>query len=243
MYSNRKMLLLSTSTLHGSEFLEYIVSTINEFFSKYNIKNVLFVPYALKDYEGYTNKVKSAFKKFNLKYSVSGIHEKSDPVQAINQTDCIFIGGGNTFLLLKTLYDLKLQDVIRNRVLKDGIVYMGSSAGTNVATPTINTTNDMPIVYPPTFDALNLISFNINPHYLDPDPKSTHKGETRIERIQQFHEMPGSRPVVGLREGSYLVIEGDSIILKGKPAVLFCQNKQPTECAEGTDLSKTVAMN
>ncbi|EEB11561.1 alpha-aspartyl dipeptidase, putative [Pediculus humanus corporis] len=238
MYSNRKMILLSSSTVYGSDFLEYVVTELDQFFKKYKVQKVLFIPYAQKDYDGYTSKVRSAFRKFNLNYQVIGIHEKTDPILALNDVDCIFIGGGNTFLLLKTLCDFKLVNAIRNKVLQDGIIYLGSSAGTNVATPSINTTNDMPIIYPPTFDALNLISFNINPHYLDPDPNSTHKGETRIERIQQFHEIPGSRPVVGLREGSYLIIEGNSIVLKGKKAVLFMQNQKPKELEIGIDFSK-----
>ena len=146
-------------------------------------------------------------------YELTSIHIAANPAQAVKDTDAIFIGGGNTFRLLKTLYDFDLLGPIRERVA-DGMPYIGSSAGSNVAAPTIKTTNDMPIVQPPSFDALGLVSFQINPHYLDPDPNSKHMGETREERIRQFLE-ENDTPVVGLREGAMLRIENGETILRG----------------------------
>lgn len=146
---------------------------------------------------------------------MDGIHLQEQPAEAVRQSQAIFIGGGNTFRLLKALYDNQLIDPIRNRVLKHGIPYIGTSAGTNVATRTINTTNDMPVVYPPSFQALDLVPFNINPHYLDPEPDSKHKGETREDRILQYQEESTARTVLGLREGASLYVEGNHASLKG----------------------------
>lgn len=148
-------------------------------------------------------------------YKIESIHQLENPVHAIEKAEALFVGGGNTFLLLSTLYKLDLIGIIRKRVLQDGVPYIGSSAGTNVATRSIHTTNDMPIVYPPSFEALKLVPFNINPHYLDVDVKSTHKGETREERILQFLEQDEAGPVLGLREGCALHVEGNVAVLKG----------------------------
>lgn len=167
---------------------------------------------------------------------VSGIHESSDEVQAVKQAQAIFIGGGNTFLLLKTLYDKHLVEAIRSRV-GDGVPYIGSSAGTNVATQSIHTTNDMPIVLPPTFYALQLTPFNINPHYLDPVTDGTHKGETREERIQEFHCV-NANPVLGIREGSALLVDNEVATLVGHTAaVLFQRDQKPQEFPVGADFS------
>ncbi|KAF2898615.1 hypothetical protein ILUMI_07561 [Ignelater luminosus] len=231
----RQVLLLSSSKVHGYEYLEYAKDDINNLFKKNNVSTILFVPYALKDYDGYLRQVEEVFAKWG--YKVNGIH-KGNPVEAAEKAEAFFVGGGNTFQLLKELYDNKVLQVIRKRVLNDGIPYLGSSAGTNVATKSIHTTNDMPIVYPPSFEAIALVPFNINPHYQDPDPDSTHKGETREERILQFQEVSGAGPVLGLREGCTLLIEGDKITLKGlHKSRLFIPGKEPQEFDVGADLS------
>uniref|UniRef100_A0A673KQT4 Alpha-aspartyl dipeptidase-like n=1 Tax=Sinocyclocheilus rhinocerous TaxID=307959 RepID=A0A673KQT4_9TELE len=183
----RRLLLVSNSTLHGGGYLQHCQQQIQDFFGK-NVKRILFVPYALHDRDAYSKTARDKFKT---------------------------LGGGNTFRLLKSLYDYKLVTEIRKRVLEDGIPYMGSSAGTNVSTISINTTNDMPIVYPPTFAAIGLVPFNINPHYLDADPNSKHMGETREQRIVQYHEEPDTPCVLGLREGSMLLVEGSKATLLG----------------------------
>uniref|UniRef100_A0A8C2D3G3 Si:dkey-69o16.5 n=1 Tax=Cyprinus carpio TaxID=7962 RepID=A0A8C2D3G3_CYPCA len=162
------------------------------------VKRIMFVPYALHDRDSYTKTARDKLK--TLGYEVDSVHETPDPVDAVRKAEGIFIGGGNTFRLLNALYDNKLVTEIRKRVLEDGISYMGSSAGTNVSTISLNTTNDMPIAYPPTFAAIGLVPFNINPHYLDPDPSSKHMGETREQRIIQYHEEPDTTCVLGLRE-------------------------------------------
>lgn len=232
----RKLLLLSSSSFHGtSGFLGWCSDILAEFLGK-EISRVLFIPYALFDYDEYTAAPRGALKE--LGYQVDGIHEHENPVQAVEQAQAIFIGGGNTFRLLKALYDHHLIDIIRKRVLEDGIPYIGSSAGTNVATVSICTTNDMPIVYPPSFNALGLLPFNINPHYIDPEPNSTHKGETREKRIREYHMYADRPPVLGLREGSCLSVHGNRAVLKGQTgAKLFQPKAEPKEFASNSDLS------
>uniref|UniRef100_A0A8C4EU46 Alpha-aspartyl dipeptidase n=1 Tax=Dicentrarchus labrax TaxID=13489 RepID=A0A8C4EU46_DICLA len=206
----RRLLLVSNSTLHGGGYLDHCQQNISHFFGK-DVKRVLFVPYALHDRDAYTKTARDKF-----------------------QT----LGGGNTFRLLKSLYDNKVVSEIRRRVLEDGVPYMGSSAGTNVSTISINTTNDMPIVYPPSFSAIGLVPFNINPHYLDPNPNSRHMGETREQRITQYHEEPDTPCVLGLREGSMLLVEGNKATLLGTTkARLFTRGKPSVEYDPGSDLS------
>ncbi|KAM5151549.1 alpha-aspartyl dipeptidase isoform 2-T3 [Mantella aurantiaca] len=235
MTLNRHLLLISNSTLHGGGYLEHCQEHIQKFLGV-RVKRVLFVPYALHDRDDYA---KIARKKFeSLGYGLDSIHEAADPVEAVQKSEAIFIGGGNTFRLLKALYDNGLVPAIRKRVIEDGIPYIGSSAGTNVATVSINTTNDMPIVYPPSLLALGLVPFNINPHYLDPDVNSRHMGETREQRISQYHEEPDTPSVLALREGCMLVVEGNKATLLGiTKARLFLRGKIPTEHEPGQDFS------
>ena len=227
----KRVLLISNSTLYGSGYLDHAESEIRSFLG--DVKRVLFVPYALFDRDKYAATAQPRFQKMG--YELSSIHTAENPVQAVNETDAIFIGGGNTFRLLKSLYDFNLLDPIRNRVAS-GMPYIGSSAGSNVAAPTIKTTNDMPIVQPPSFNALGLVSFQINPHYLDPAPNSKHMGETREERIRQFLE-ENDTPVVGLREGAMLRIENGETILRGSTgARIFRKGMQPSEILPGARL-------
>ncbi|CAM1314336.1 Uncharacterised protein g6515 [Pycnogonum litorale] len=203
------------------------------------VKDILFIPYANPDpneYSSYASNVKVAFERLGLK--VESIHEFQDPVDAVNRCRGIFIGGGNTFVLLKTLYEKNIIESIRKRVLSDNVPYMGSSAGSNVSTVSINTTNDMPIVYLPTFKALNLVPFNINAHYLDRNVDSTHMGETRETRINEYHKVGDNPPVLGIREGSWIEVNGDKITLKGETgARLFVKGSDPREYVSDDDLS------
>ncbi|KAL4222679.1 hypothetical protein ACF0H5_018720 [Mactra antiquata] len=231
----RRLLLISNSTLHGSGYLDHCKKQIKEFLSD-KVKTVLFVPYALHDRDDYTSTARKAYNEIG--YQLEGIHEKPSAVEAVRQAEALFIGGGNTFRLLKTLYDENIVDEIYKRVYNDGMPYIGSSAGTNVATVSINTTNDMPIVFPPSFKAINLVPFNINAHYQDPDPNSKHMGETRAKRIEQYHEYEDSPPVLGIREGCILHVEGDKATLRGvTDARLFVRGKEPVEYKPDADMS------
>lgn len=231
----RRLLLISNSTLHGSGYLDHCKDTIKDFLSS-KVKRVLFVPYALHNRDEYAATARTAFTAMG--YELDSIHEKPSAVEAVKCAEAVFIGGGNTFRLLKTLYDEHIVTEIRRRVFEDGMPYIGSSAGTNVATISINTTNDMPIVYPPTFEAIGLVKFNINAHYMDPDPNNKHMGETREQRINQFHEYETSPPVLGLREGCILHVEGNKAVVKGSTcARLFVRGKEPKEYSPGDDLS------
>lgn len=226
-----RILLISNSTLYGSGYLDHAAEEISSFLG--GIKKVLFVPYALYDRDAYAATARERFEKMG--FELSSIHTSTDPSQAINETEVIFIGGGNTFRLLNALYDFDLINPIRRRV-SEGMPYVGSSAGSNVAGPTIKTTNDMPIVQPPSFDALGLVSFQLNPHYLDPDPNSKHMGETREQRLAQFHEECDT-PVAGLREGAMIRIENDEMILKGSSgARIFRKGREPVEVTPGSRL-------
>jgi len=238
--AKRHLLLLSNSTLHPYDYMEYAKDHIINFLTSHNVKKVLFVPYALQDRDGYAAIARKAF--VEMGFELDSIHDSqggsaAGAQRAVAEAQAIFIGGGNSFRLLKTLYDNDLVGLINQRVLQEGIPYMGSSAGTNMATASINTTNDMPIVYPPSLKALGLVPFNINPHYLDPRPDSTHAGETREQRIIQFHEEEGSPPVLALREGSILHVEGDkdAKLVGSFDARLFVKGKEPKEYKPGTN--------
>ena len=229
---NKRLLLISNSTLHGSGYLDHAETEIRTFLG--DAKRVLFVPFALYDRDKYTATAQQRFDKMG--YELWSVHTAIDPAKAVNETDAVFIGGGNTFRLLKALYDFELLDAIRKRV-EAGMAYIGSSAGSNVAAPTIKTTNDMPIVQPPSFAALGLVPFQINPHYLDPDPNSKHMGETREERILQFLE-ENDTPVIGLREGAMLRIENGETTLKGSSgARIFQKGLEPVEVLPGAKLN------
>ena len=231
----KNIIIASTSTLHGGDYLEYLLDELKVFFK--SVETVLFIPYARPGgltHEEYTEKVKMAFS--NIGKKVKGIHEIENPKLAIQNAQAIFVGGGNTFVLVNQLYKKNLLDVLKNTVL-DGTYYLGTSAGSNICGLTMNTTNDMPITYPPSFKTLSFVPFNINPHYLDPDTSSKHMGETRETRIKEFHAF-NTQPVIGLREGSWLKVKNDSIVLKGKlTARVFEHNKTPYEVSPEVELN------
>ena len=197
-----------------------------------------FIPYALFDHDAYTEAVRERLAGIGVQ--LTGVHSAADPAAAIAQADAIVMGGGNSFRLVRALHDLGLVDAIRERV-GAGIPYFGASAGTNVACPTIRTTNDMPIVQPPSFDALDLVPFQVNPHYIDPPPPERRVGETRAERLQEFLE-ENDVAVIGLREQSWLVVDGDTMQLRGTAgAVLFRRGAEAVELEPGADLSHLLA--
>ena len=231
----KNIIIASTSTLHGGDYLDYLLPELQLHFK--DCKTILFIPYARPggiSHDEYTAKVALAFAKINI--AVKGIHEFKNPASAIQDAEGIFTGGGNTFLLVSQLYKNNIMAVLSETV-KNGTPYLGTSAGSNICGLTMQTTNDMPIIYPPSFQTLGLIPFNLNPHYLDADKQSTHMGETRETRIQEFHAF-NSLPVLGLREGSWLDVKGEKITLKGDlSARLFRQNQIPEELESGADLS------
>jgi dipeptidase E len=227
-----RLVLVSTSTVFGMRYLEHAYPELRDGIDRAG--RVLFIPYALKDADTYAAKARAAFEEMG--YGLVSLHEASDPRRAIEEAEAVFCGGGNTFRLLKTLQELGLLPLIRRRVL-DGMVYAGASAGSNLACPTIRTTNDMPIVEPASLDALGLVRFQINPHYLDPAPGSTHMGETRETRIREYHE-ENDTPVVGLREGAILRVEGPSVLLKGVAgARVFRPGQDPVEVAPVAEIA------
>ncbi|HEV2913414.1 MAG TPA: dipeptidase PepE [Pyrinomonadaceae bacterium] len=225
--ANRRLLLLSNSTNYGERYLEYSASAIRDFLGGEAL-TVLFVPFAgvRFSFAEYARIVGERFAE--LGYKLESVHEASDARLAVRRARAIAIGGGNTFHLLRALYETGLIEAIRSRV-SDGVPFIGWSAGSNVACPTIRTTNDMPIVEPPSLRALDLVPFQINPHYTDEHPPG-HAGETREQRLAEFIEVNEGVYVVGLREGSMLRIEGSSIRLLGeKSARVFIKGEQATE--------------
>ena len=220
----RKLLIASTSTLHGESYLAYLSASLSKFFK--GIDKILFIPYARpggSSLEDYTQHAKKFFDQLNIQ--LEGIHTFEDPKSAIANAQGIFTGGGNTFVLVNALHKLGLMAPLRTAIF-NGTPYLGTSAGSNICGISMQTTNDMPIVYPPSFNALGLVPFNINPHYLDPIEGSTHMGETREPRIDDFHTQ-NNIPVLGLREGSWLQVEGDSIRLKGADTARLFRVNQP----------------
>jgi dipeptidase E len=216
-----RLLLISSSNVHGYGYLDHPAPAMRAFLG--DARRVAFVPFAAHDHDAYTAKVRERLARMEL--DVISIDD-------LNRADAIFIGGGNTFRLLKALFDRDLLLTIRERV-RAGLPYLGASAGTVIAAPTMQTTNDMPVVEPPSFAALGLIDFQINPHYLDPDPQSTHRGETREERIREYLE-ENEGPVLGLREGSMLQVEnGVTTLLGEKTARLFRRGEEAIEVYPG----------
>ncbi|MBF4471942.1 dipeptidase PepE [Flavobacterium sp. HJJ] len=231
----KNCIIASTSTLYDGEYLDYLLPELQLHFK--DCKTVLFIPFARPGgitHEEYTSKASAAFAKINIE--LKGVHTFENQKEAVQNAEGFFTGGGNTFLLVTQLYKNNLMDVLAETV-KKGVPYLGTSAGSNICGLTMQTTNDMPIIYPPSFQTLGLIPFNLNPHYLDPDTQSKHMGETRETRIKEFHAF-NSLPVLGLREGSWLDVKGEKITLKGDlQARLFRQNQLPEEIESGSDLS------
>lgn len=231
----KNVIIASTSTLHGGEYLEYLLPQLQVLFK--NCASVLFIPFARPNgisHEEYTAKAATTFAKIDIK--LQGIHEFETPISALTTAEGIFTGGGNTFLLVDQLYRNQIMIPLAEKI-KQGTPYLGTSAGSNICGLTMQTTNDMPIIYPPSFQTLGIIPFNINPHYLDADLQSKHMGETRETRIKEFHVF-NSIPVLGLREGSWLEIKEGKTVLKGPlSARLFKQNQLAEEIESETDIN------
>lgn len=231
-----RLLLLSNSTNHGSGYLDHAIGAIREVLG--TVRRLVFVPFALEDCEGYTARVRERLAAEDIE--VEGLVDRSDCRRVAEGAEAIFVGGGNTFRLLHRLQTNDVLDKIRDRA-RQGMPYLGASAGTNMACPTICTTNDMPIVEPAGFTALGLVPFQINPHYLDPDPSSRHMGETRQTRILEYLE-ENTTPVAGLREGGWLRVDEDSARVEGPhPVRLFQRGSEPVEVAPGFDLLEAMS--
>jgi dipeptidase E len=227
----RRLLLISNSTNHGQGYLDHVLAEIDGFLGP--VRRLVFVPFALKDRAGYGAKVAERLAAIGIEVATLTADEAGR--RLAREAEAVFTGGGNTFRLLKTLQDGGFLPLLRERALA-GMPYLGSSAGTNIAAPTIRTTNDMPIVEPDSFEALGLVPFQINPHYLDPDKGSTHMGETREQRLKEFHE-ENETPVVGIREGAWIRVEGDRATLGGaRGARIFQRGTEPEERKTGASL-------
>lgn len=228
-----ELLLLSNSRVFGMGYLEHALPAVAAFLD--GRRTVHFAPYALADHAGYTARVRAALAPLGVE--TVGLAEVADPRAAVGAAEILFVGGGNSFRLLKALEERALLAPVRERVAAGALRYLGASAGTNMACPSLRTTNDMPIVQPASFAAFGLIPFQINPHYLDPEPASTHMGETRERRLEEFLE-ENDVAVLGLREGAWLRRSGERLRLDGRAgARLFRRGAAPAEFAPGTDLS------
>ena len=230
----KNLLIASTSTVYNSGYLEYVKDELPLLFA--DAEEVVFIPYARPggiSHDDYTAIASKAFAKVGKK--IKGLHTFEDPITAIKNAKGVFTGGGNTFVLVSQLYKNEVMEPLRN-ALHHGLAYLGTSAGSNICGVSMQTTNDMPIVYPPSFKTLGLVPFNINPHYLDPLEGNTHMGETRETRIKEFHTQ-NTLPVIGLREGSWLRVQGSTIALKGThTARIFEKGKEPYEIESDTEL-------
>lgn len=228
-----RLLLISNSTNAGEAYLDYPKNNIREFLGSSPVK-ALFIPYAgvTFSFDDYARKVSDRFREIG--HEIDSIHTHQDQVKAVNDAEVIVIGGGNTFQLLKMIQENGLIEPIRKKVLS-GTPYIGWSAGSNMACPTIRTTNDMPIVEPPSFNALGFVKFQINPHYLDANPEG-HAGETREARIEEFVEVNSGIYVVGLREGTMLLLENGKISMIGpRKARIFLKGAEPKELSASDD--------
>jgi len=233
----KKMIVASTSTVFGSGYLDYILTELKVLFA--HTQEIIFIPYARPSgisHDDYSSVAEKAFKAIGK--NVRGLHTFKNPKEAIRQAEGIFTGGGNTFLLVSQLYKNNGMQSLRE-VIFNGTPYLGTSAGSNICGVTMQTTNDMPIVYPPSFKTLGVLPFNINPHYLDPIKQSTHMGETRETRIKEYHTQ-NSIPVVGLREGSWLQVAGDTVTLQGEHSARIF--KQGTPAHETPPLSELMLL-
>ncbi|AZB11080.1 dipeptidase PepE [Chryseobacterium sp. G0162] len=228
------IILASTSTLFGGEYLEYLREELIQLYT--GIDEIVFVPFARPggiSHDEYTAKARSFFETINIK--VKGLHEFEDKIEALNKAKGFFTGGGNTFLLVKTLHEEGLMSVLKENVTH-GKPYLGCSAGSNIGGQNMKTTNDMPIVYPPSFDCMGLVPFNLNPHYLDPNPDLKHNGETRETRILEFLTQNDLK-VVGLREGNWIRRINETITVEGKELTrIFEKGKEPYEIEAGSSL-------
>ena len=230
-----RLLLISNSTNPGEGYLEYPKNQIKEFLGD-KANNAIFIPYAAVtfSFDEYEEKVNARFAEIG--HHVTGIHRFINPVEALENAEAIVVGGGNTWQLVKMLQEKGLMKVIRKKV-KKGTPYIGWSAGSNIACPTLRTTNDMPIVEPLKFKTLKLVPFQINPHYLDDHP-ANHGGETREVRIREFIEVNRDIYVVGLRESTMLLVEDDEMELIGPhKARIFKYGQEPKELSHEDDFS------
>ena len=230
----KNVLLASTSSLFGEGYLTYLQPELKTLFE--GVNEIIFIPFARPGGLSHDDYTAVAFKFFaTLGIAVKGLHTFENPADAIRNAQGVFTGGGNTFVLVKQLHELQLMDVLKQAV-EAGTPYLGTSAGSNIGGVNMQNTNDMPIVYPPDFTTMGLVPFNINAHYLDPDPNSKHNGETRETRIKEFHVF-NSTPVVGLREGSWVRVKGTDIRTEGSlPSRIFQAGIAPIELEPGTEL-------
>lgn len=219
----KNLVLASSGSVHGSGYLEYLLPTIDKLYK--DVEEILFIPYAQPSgisYDDYTDAVQEAVSTLGIE--VKGIHEFKDAKTAIKNAKGIFVGGGNTFLLVSKLYEFDLWDLLKE-VIVQGTPYLGTSAGTNITGLTMHTTNDMPIVLPPSFNTLGIVPFNFNAHFIPADANSTHRGETRETRIKEFQSIV-SISVLGIKEGSWLRVKGDDIFLRGGTEAYWFENKE-----------------
>jgi len=231
----KRLMLLSNSTNFGRDYLDHAMPDIRAFFGP--IERLLFVPFAGSDRTLYTEKVRSRFAREGI--AVDGLITLTGGSRWIEEAEAVFVGGGNTFRLIDRLQRGRYLEPLRRRTLQ-GLAYLGAGAGSVIAAPTIKTTNDMPIVQPQWFEGLSLVPFQINAHYMDADPSSRHMGETREQRLREFHE-ENEEPIVGLREGGWLAVSDESVRLEGAPARLFRKGREPVEVAPGSAIDPLLA--